>query len=106
MKLLMEKGYAGRALSLLGPCDVPTVQPSKTRTAPPRLPQLSETELSRHYSALARRAHGVNDGFYPLGSCTMKYNPAVNEEAASLKGFTAVHPLQPLHTVAGCLEAL
>ena len=106
MKLLMEKGYEGRALSLLGPCDVPTVQPSKTRTAPPRLPQLSETELSRHYSALARRAHGVNDGFYPLGSCTMKYNPAVNEEAASLQGFTAVHPLQPLHTVAGCLEAL
>ena len=106
MKLLMEKGYEGRALSLLGPCDVPTVQPSRTRTAPPRLPQLSETELSRHYSALARRAHGVNDGFYPLGSCTMKYNPAVNEEAASLKGFTAVHPLQPLHTVAGCLEAL
>ena len=48
MKLLMEKGYEGRALSLLGPCDVPTVQPSQTRTAPPRLPQLSETELSRH----------------------------------------------------------
>ena len=106
MKLLMEKSCEGRSLSLLGPCDVPLVQPSRTREQPPRLPQLSETELSRHYSALARRAHGVNDGFYPLGSCTMKYNPAVNEEAAALRGFTAVHPLQPLHTAAGCLEVL
>ena len=62
--------------------------------------------MIRHYTELAKQVHGVNDGFYPLGSCTMKYNPKVNEEAASLAGFKKIHPLQPLHTVQGCLEVL
>ena len=70
------------------------------------LPELSETEISRHYTALAKRAHGVNNGFYPLGSCTMKYNPRIDEEIAALPGFAAVHPLQPKETVQGCTEAL
>jgi hypothetical protein len=87
---------------------VPEVLPDAAyrRAAPPALPQQSETELSRHYSALARRAYGVNDGFYPLGSCTMKYNPAVNEEIAALPGFTGIHPLQPAETAQGCLAVL
>lgn len=108
MELLMEKGAPGRRLSLFPACDVPPVLPEAQylRAAAPALPEQSETELSRHYSALARRAYGVNDGFYPLGSCTMKYNPAVNEQTAHLPGFTGIHPLQPVRTAQGCLEVL
>ena len=63
-------------------------------------------DLSRHYTELAKQTHGVNDGFYPLGSCTMKYNPRVNEEAAAQPGFTQLHPLQPVETVQGALEVI
>ena len=105
MKLINEKGHPGRGTDYLGPCDVPEVTPGcALREKPLRLPEVSEVELDRHYSLLARRTHGVNDGFYPLGSCTMKYNPAVNEYAASLPGFTQVHPLQDPDTVRGCLK--
>ena len=67
---------------------------------------MSETQLSRHYTELAKKTHGVNDGFYPLGSCTMKYNPKINEDMAALPGFTEIHPLQPAHTVQGCMEVM
>ena len=67
---------------------------------------MSEVDLKRHYTELAKKCHGVNDGFYPLGSCTMKYNPRINEEMANLEGFAAVHPLQPEHTVQGSLEVI
>jgi glycine dehydrogenase subunit 2 len=67
---------------------------------------LSEVELSRHYTRLMKRTFGVNSGFYPLGSCTMKYNPRINEDMAALPGFTDIHPLQPGHTVQGCLEVI
>ena len=79
MKLIFEKSCAGRGSVLLPPCDVPEVSlPAELqREEALRLPELSETEVSRHYTALAKRAHGVNDGFYPLGSCTMKYNPRI-----------------------------
>jgi glycine dehydrogenase subunit 2 len=70
------------------------------------LPQLAEVDLSRHYTELAKRVHGVNDGFYPLGSCTMKYNPQINEQVAGLAGFTGIHPLQPISTVQGCLSVM
>lgn len=108
MELLFEKSIKGRGCEILPSCDVPEFAPQTkdARKAPLNLPQLSETDLSRHYSALERRAHGVNNGFYPLGSCTMKYNPRVNEAAAALPGFTGVHPLQPAETVQGCLEAM
>ena len=108
MKLLFEKSVAGRKCTLLPKCDVPaaTLPDNLCRKEALRLPELSETDISRHYSALERRAYGVNDGFYPLGSCTMKYNPRINEAAASLPGFTGVHPLQSEKTVVGCLEAL
>ena len=108
MQLLFEKSVAGRRSSLLPPCDVEPVSLSGQylRTEAPELPELSENDVSRHYSALERRTHGVNNGFYPLGSCTMKYNPRINEVAASLPGFTEVHPLQPRETVQGSLEAL
>ena len=99
MKLLFEKSVPGRSLALLPGCDVPEVQfdGALLRKTPPVLPQLSEIDLARHYTELAGRVHGVNDGFYPLGSCTMKYNPAINEEIAALPGFAGIHPLQPQH---------
>ena len=106
MKLIFEKGAPGQGLSLMPPCDVPEITLSHPRTEPLNLPHVSETELTRHYTALAKRVHGVNDGFYPLGSCTMKYNPKINEDMASLPGFTQIHPLQPQETVQGCLEAI
>ena len=108
MKLVFEKGSEGRGLNLVGQCDVPrvSIDQAHIRKAGPRLPHISENEISRHYTELAKRSHGVNDGFYPLGSCTMKYNPKVNEKAAALKGFQCVHPLQPQDTVQGSLEVL
>ena len=106
MKLIFEKGAPGQGLSLMPPCDVPEITLSRPRTEPLDLPHVSETELTRHYTALAKRVHGVNDGFYPLGSCTMKYNPKINEDMAALPGFSQIHPLQPEETVQGCLEVL
>ncbi len=76
------------------------------RKAPPRLPQLSQGELVRHYTALSRMNYGVDTGFYPLGSCTMKYNPKLHETIARDPGFTEVHPLFPEEAVQGTLEAL
>ena len=96
MELIFEIGAKGRGLSLLPECDVPEVglPEDLERENEPDLPHLSETEISRHYTRLAERTHGINNGFYPLGSCTMKYNPKVNDETALLDGFTKIHPLQ------------
>ena len=103
MQLIFEKGAPGRHLSLLPGCDVPEVTLSHPRKAELELPEVSETEVTRHYTGLCKQVHGVNDGFYPLGSCTMKYNPKINEDMAALPGFTAIHPLQGEETVQGCL---
>lgn len=108
MELLFEKSITGHCCDIFPSCDVPQVKLPENlarQTALP-LPELSETEISRHYTELAKRAHGVNNGFYPLGSCTMKYNPRINEEMAALPGFTGIHPLQPKETAQGCLAAL
>ena len=108
MKLLFERSRAGRGSDLLPACDVPVVAYDQglLRAEAPRLPEMAEVDLSRHYTELAKQTHGVNDGFYPLGSCTMKYNPRVNEEAAAQPGFTQLHPLQPVETVQGALEVI
>jgi len=108
MKLSFERSVSGRKGCRIPVSDVPhaDVSESMLRKAPFRLPELSESDVSRHYSELEKQVYGVNDGFYPLGSCTMKYNPAVNELAANLEGFTDVHPLQPVRTVQGSLEAM
>ena len=108
MKLIFEKSVAGHRCAMLPKCDVEEVKlpEALARETAPKLPELSETEISRHYTELNKRVHGVNCGFYPLGSCTMKYNPRIDEEMAALPGFTAVHPLAPAHTVEGCKEAL
>ena len=76
------------------------------RIEPAKLPQVSELDVVRHYTKLSTMAFGVDNGFYPLGSCTMKYNPKVNEVVASLDGFTSMHPLQDVSTVQGCLEVM
>lgn len=108
MKLIFEKSVPGRSLSLLPACDVEQVAmpAGLERASAPRLPEMSETDVSRHYTELNKNVHGVNCGFYPLGSCTMKYNPRIDEEMAALPGFTGVHPLAPAHTTEGCREVL
>ena len=108
MNLLFEISKEGHGCDLLPALDVPetSLNEKYRRGIPLPLPQLSETEISRHYTRLMKRTFGVNSGFYPLGSCTMKYNPRINEDMAALPGFTGIHPLQPEHTVQGCLEVL
>lgn len=108
MKLLIERSVPGRHSNLLPESPFPAYELplAQRRAEQPRLPELAEVDVERHYTELAGQTYGVNDGFYPLGSCTMKYNPAVNEQAAGLPGFTAIHPLQPQETAQGCLEAI
>ena len=106
MKTIFELGEKDHALTLLPECDVPEVMPGAAREKPLHLPHVSENELIRHYTALSHRVHGMNDGFYPLGSCTMKYNPKVNETLAALPGFARLHPLQPECTAQGALELM
>lgn len=103
MKLIFESGVEGRGLNLMPKCDVPEYALAEERETALNLPHVSENELTRHYTALCKRVHGVNDGFYPLGSCTMKYNPKVNEDMAALPGFTQLHPLQDPKEVQGAL---
>src|SRR6516162_8521669 len=76
------------------------------RTAPLGLPGLSEPEAMRHYVRLSQKNYGIDTGPFPLGSCTMKHNPRLNERVARLPGFSDVHPLQPLSTVPGALELM
>ncbi|MBR5536594.1 MAG: aminomethyl-transferring glycine dehydrogenase subunit GcvPB [Clostridia bacterium] len=108
MKLIFEKSVPGHGCSILPACDVDSVAlpAGLVRETAPALPEMAEMDISRHYTELCKRVHGVNCGFYPLGSCTMKYNPRIDEEMAALPGFTGIHPLAPADTVAGCVEAL
>ncbi|PRO66695.1 aminomethyl-transferring glycine dehydrogenase subunit GcvPB [Alkalicoccus urumqiensis] len=110
--LIFELSREGRTGHSLPDMDVeaPAVEdllPGKfKRKEPAELPQVSELQLVRHYTALSRRNHGVDSGFYPLGSCTMKYNPKVNEDAARLPGFAHLHPYQPEEQIQGALELM
>jgi len=76
------------------------------RTQPLRLPDLSEPQVARHYTALSKMNFGVDDGFYPLGSCTMKYNPKLNEDVANLPGFAGLHPRSDVPRSQGALQLL
>jgi len=110
--LIFEISRSGRQGYSLPDCDVPgkpldqLLPEPLRRSAAPGLPELSETEVIRHFTELSTRNFGVDTGFYPLGSCTMKYNPKVNEETASLPGFAYLHPCQPEETAQGALELL
>jgi glycine dehydrogenase subunit 2 len=111
-KLIFEKGAPGRRAATMTAMDVPTeslesmVPASLLRKEPAPLPEVSEIEVVRHYTHLSQRNFGVDTGFYPLGSCTMKYNPKINEDMASLPGFARIHPLQPEETVQGTIQLI
>jgi glycine dehydrogenase subunit 2 len=107
MQLIFERSKKGRKLSIFPKCDVPAFElDAPKRASAPRLPEISENELDRHYTELAKHAQGMNDGFYPLGSCTMKYNPKINERVASMENFTQVHPLQAEADAQGSMEVI
>ncbi len=112
IKLIFELSRPGRKAYSLPACDVPEqeaaglVPREYLREADARLPEVSEVDAVRHFVGLSGRNHGVDSGFYPLGSCTMKYNPKINEDMARLPGFARVHPYQRIETVQGCLELL
>ncbi len=109
--LLFEIGRPGRVGAELPECDVPVLGtdallPGVALRRDLPLPELSEPEVIRHYTHLSQNNYSIDSGFYPLGSCTMKYNPKINEEAARLPGLARVHPLQPDDTVQGVLEVM
>ncbi|NQW11486.1 MAG: aminomethyl-transferring glycine dehydrogenase subunit GcvPB [Alphaproteobacteria bacterium] len=104
---LYELSVPGRLGVAPPECDVPeTVMPSELIRADNGLPELSQPEVVRHYLNLSQRNFGVDTGFYPLGSCTMKHNPKINEQLARLPGFAAIHPLQDDETVQGALALM
>ncbi len=109
--LIFEKSTPGRQAVRLGDCDVPRRDPADLLGAAALrddlpLPELAELDLVRHFTRLSHRNYAVDLGFYPLGSCTMKYNPRVNEKAARMPGFASLHPLQPADTAQGALAVL
>jgi glycine dehydrogenase subunit 2 len=109
VKLIFEKSRPGRrAAHVPQPRNLPpaTVPSELRRERPPRLPELPEVELVRHFTELTTRNFGIDTGFYPLGSCTMKYNPRVNERVAALPGFRDLHPLQDEEASQGALELM
>ena len=108
MRLIYEKSQTGRRASSLPRHDlpVPELPAGLRRSYPPRLPELAEPELVRHFSELASRTFGIDTGFYPLGSCTMKHNPRVNERLVNLPGFRDLHPLQEESGSQGALELM
>jgi glycine dehydrogenase subunit 2 len=110
-KLIFETGAAESRCVMPPSLDVPGIDldealPGALRAEPPVLPHVTEVEIARHYAHLASMNFGVDSGSYPLGSCTMKYNPRVNEDSARLEGFTGLHPYQPEATTQGALELM
>lgn len=110
--LIFEMTKEGRIGYSLPDLDVPEIDLAElfpeelVRDEAADLPEVSELDIMRHYTALSKRNHGVDSGFYPLGSCTMKYNPKINESVARFPGFANIHPLQDESTVQGALELL
>ena len=107
MKLIYEKSQAGRRASVIPRPDglqAPEVPEDLRRSEAPRLPEVTELELVRHFTELSTRNYGIDTGFYPLGSCTMKYNPRVNERLVALPGFAQLHPHQDEDGAQGALE--
>ncbi|HEX4340104.1 MAG TPA: aminomethyl-transferring glycine dehydrogenase subunit GcvPB [Polyangiaceae bacterium] len=108
---IFERGAPGRNGASLAPLDVPPIDVSAAlgayaRKEPAGLPEVSEPEAFRHFVRLSQWNYCIDTQLYPLGSCTMKYNPKVNEWAARLPGFAALHPLAPPHLAQGALELM
>ncbi|MFB5762208.1 aminomethyl-transferring glycine dehydrogenase subunit GcvPB [Paenibacillus medicaginis] len=112
MPLIFELSHPGRIAYSLPACDVPRrptdelIPSGLLRSEPAALPEVYEVDVIRHYTELSRRNFGVDNGFYPLGSCTMKYNPKVNEDVARYSGLAKIHPYQPEESIQGALELL
>lgn len=110
--LIFELSQPGRMAYSLPECDVPeqelsTLIPQRLlRSEPAALPEVYEVDVIRHYTELSRLNFGIDNGFYPLGSCTMKYNPKVNEDVARYSGFANLHPYQPESSLQGALELM
>lgn len=110
--LIFEMGSQGRTVDAMPACDVPEMPLEEMiprellRRVPPDLPEVGEPEVARHFTRLSSMNYGVDTGFYPLGSCTMKYNPKVCEYAAGLPGFGRIHPCQPEDQVQGALRIM
>ncbi len=105
--LIFEQGSAeGSGVDLPEPFDVPDRLGSFARKGPIGLPGLSEPQVVRHYTRLSQKNYSIDAGFYPLGSCTMKYNPRLNEKVARTPGLADLHPLQPVSTVQGALGVI
>ncbi len=108
-KLIYERSAAGRGTNFLpeADCDLSALLgQDNVRTSPPALPEVAESEAVRHYTGLSKLNFSVDTGFYPLGSCTMKYNPKVNDAAAALPGFAALHPCARDEHAQGALRVL
>ncbi len=111
-RTVFEKGAPGRRAFVCPELDVPEVGPDELlparlrRAAPPRLPELSEPEIVRHYVRISKRNFDLDSGFYPLGSCTMKHNPRLHERVAGLPGHARLHPLQDPARAQGALELM
>jgi glycine dehydrogenase subunit 2 len=110
---IFEQGAPGRSGASLPPLDVPPVDAvelfgdlARVGDDGPGLPEVSEVEVTRHFTRLSRWNYAIDIGLYPLGSCTMKYNPKVNERAARMPGYAGLHPAQPASTMQGALELM
>jgi glycine dehydrogenase subunit 2 len=108
-KLIFELSSTGRVGYQLPVTEFPKskqapLSASLFRQEPAQLPEVSELDIVRHYTKVSQKNIGIESGFYPLGSCTMKYNPKINDEMASLDGFKLIHPTQPLETVQPLLK--
>ena len=112
--LLIDKSKKGRKAYCFPPLDLPRgfdqalpqLPKALSRETKARLPEVSELDVVRHFTRLSTMMHGVDNGMYPLGSCTMKYNPKLSEHIASMAEFTQMHPLQDASTVQGCLSIM
>ncbi len=109
---IFQRGAPGRRAFVCPELDVPPVDPHALlparlrRSEPPRLPEVSEPEIVRHYVGVSKRNFDLDSGFYPLGSCTMKHNPRLHERAAALPGHARLHPLQDPERAQGALELM
>ncbi|MBC8479490.1 MAG: aminomethyl-transferring glycine dehydrogenase subunit GcvPB, partial [FCB group bacterium] len=110
--LIIEQSRPGRVGVKLPDCDVPDITLEDRfplhllRSQPAHLPQVTEPEVVRHFTNLSQKNHHVDRDFYPLGSCTMKYNPKINDLLAGLPGFAGLHPLQDDDAVQGALQII
>ena len=106
-KLIFEKDSAGRSgIDLPDPPKVADRLGGLARGEPVGLPGLSEPQVVRHYTRLSQKNYAIDAGLFPLGSCTMKHNPRLNERMARLPGFADLHPMQPESTIQGALQVM